>query len=197
MFWTLALLATGTASAWDDPNRMATVHVAVVHALGQSHPWGVRVGADGRYALGDHCTYREHEIDPDCRVGGVWPVAGPAGSITWRGGTRFAFEVDGLLGVGGLDMAQFGFLPMWEVVARLGVRVETPGPVPSLALGGFAAKSFGLTVHVAENTTTTRGTHALGLRLDADTAWAFGGPLPLPTLAGGVWMVVTPTYSFF
>jgi len=194
MLWLLSPLVISEASAYDDPNRMATVHVAVVHALGQEHPWGVRVGADWKLALGDHCTYRETD---GCRWSGVWPIGAPAGSITWRGGNRLLFEVDGELGVAGLEMATYGFMPRWEVVGRLGLRLETPGPIPSLAFGGFASKSFGVTVHPSENTTTVKGTHGIGVRFDADTAWAFGGALPAPTLAGGLWIITSATYDPF
>lgn len=191
MFW-LTVIA-GSALGAEPPNTQVVAHVAVVHALGQDHPWGVRIGAEWQFTLLDHCDYQETE----CYKGEVWPVAGPAGSLTWRGGPRFALEVDGIAGVGGMDMNHVGFLPRWELMGRAGLRFEFADKAASVVLGGFASKSFGIDVPYGENGVRTYGTHGMGLRFDVDTAWVFGDTWRPPVLAAGLWMFASPVASYF
>lgn len=185
----LALLAA-MALAYDDPNREVTVHAQVVYAFGQNQPWGGRIGADGQFAMGDHCTYPGWE-EGDCSSATVWPLAGIGGSVTWRGGDRFSLEVDGEVGVSGLEMAHFGFVPFWQVFGRVGFRFDVDDLAPGLVLGGFASKSFGLNIHDSPNSYHTVGTHGFGLRVDLDTAWMGGPSFEPPTLGVGLYSPVS------
>jgi len=173
-----------TASAADAPNTLLTAQLEVVYALHQEHPVGMRLGIDWKVALGDACDHAEP--DP-CRGSGLWPIAAPAFSVTWRGRNRFAFELDGEIGTGWLDMHHVGFLPVWEVAGRTGLRFAI-GKRPAVILGGWGSKSFGLVLTEADGLQHHYGANALGVRFGADTAYVIGEVWEAPTLAGGLWI---------
>lgn len=188
--WSAVLWSVAASAA--EPNGAANVHLEVVHALGRERPWGVRLGANWHFSIGDHCEYNESD---GCRNDGIWPLVGPAFAVTWHGRDAFAFDVNVDGGVGRLEMAHHGFLPMWEVVAKVGFRFETGEPTAGVLLGGFVSKSFGLTLPNPGGGTRSYGTHAFGLRFDTDTAWVFGEGWRAPTLAGGLWSFASPVSS--
>lgn len=179
-----------------DPNRSPTVHVLFVYAVRQEHPFGMRVGVDWQFALGDHCEYAEF---PDCRVSvdwaSLWPIVAPAASVTWRGGDRFGFELGGEVGVASLDMAHSGFGLLAELIGRVGARLETPGPTGGVALGGFLAKSFSPRLYVTGDPYEQVGTDSLGLRFDVETLVPFDGAPRPPTVGIGSWMATAPRMS--
>lgn len=185
----LTALLGQDALASGDPARMPTVHVLLVHAVSQDHPWGVRAGVDLQLALGDHCGYREEDCRPQTGWGSLWPVGGPAASLTWRGGDRFALDLALELGIGALEVHHYGFMPLWEVLGRVGLRFELPGPVAGFVLGGFASKSFSPRFYVPDGGGIVRGTDGAGLRLDTDAMYEFDVGWRAPTVGGGPWMV--------
>lgn len=179
----LGLLASGPSHAMDRMNRQLVATVSLVHTLKQDHPWGVRAGATRQFVLADHCSYGETE----CHRGPLWPVAGPAASLTWRGALRFSAELDLEAGVSNAEMYHFGYLPKWSLVARTGLRYDAGANEVSWVVGGAASRSAGFDERIGGSGTRTHGSHALGLRLDADTARVFGDTWRPPTLGIGPW----------
>lgn len=184
------ILAGAALAGGDRLNREPMIVASLVHQGGADAPWGVEVGAQQRYLLGDSCGYSEY---PDCRSATWWPTAGPRAAVTWRGGDRVGLDVEVVGGVGALDTYQFGFFPIFELDATVGAGVEW-GSQPAFLFGGRVTKSLSVTSRVGgPESTATRtyglamlaGTFALQERWSgAPLVTRWKGGLQMSTLAG-------------
>jgi len=165
-------LGAAPAHADDPLNHEWMLHLQLVHATGQAQPWGVRLGASDLYAIGDHCSYRE----TDCRSGrglaaSLWPLAGAAGSLEWRGGPRLAVELSAEGGLGSLDMHQYGFIPYWQAIVAPGFRYSVDQG-PMLALRGYLSKSLSARFFTPDTQSyRVNSLEVLDLRVDLGTGW--------------------------
>ena len=183
----LGCVACLAGTAWAGSEGLATVQIEVVHALGQEHPWGARLGANYQFAPGKGAV--DAHTDPNA----VLPLVGPSFGIAWRGGPRFAFDVLAEGGVGGIEAWDQGYLPRWQLVARAGLHFEVSRPAAGIQLGGFVSKSISVEVPDFQGSTNTFGANGIGVRFDADAPWMFGGERwRRPVLGAGVWMYASP-----
>jgi hypothetical protein len=182
-----------TAPAWAG-NQEPMLVASLVHQGGSESPWGIEIGAQLAVAAGDDC---DHPFEyPDCRASQWWPAVGPRAAVSWRGGTRFGAEIEGLAGVAAIDAEEYGFFPIFELEATAGVAIEG-GEGPSLTFGGRATKSLSVTVsHDLANGTSSRdyGLPALSGTFAVQERWSNA---PLTTRWGGGLQLSTQASSDF
>jgi len=182
-------LLAAPARAADRLHYEPPVRLELVHTFGGDHSWGVRLGMDRLYALGDACR---SYMDTSCRTedrgipGSLWPVIGPAVALQWRRGSYFALDVRAAAGLTSAEMFDYGFLPYWELLATPGLRLATHDGLV-LAVGGVVVKS--LTPRFYTPTASTYalyGTEPWALRGDLDTGWRVSGGATATELGVGL-----------
>lgn len=181
--------------AWARPNMNLAMEVGAEVPLGPG-PRGrgviARVGFAAPYILGDPCGYNEY---PECRASSFWPLGGPRVALRGSMEDPLVFEVGGNLGVMHAEVAQAGWIPLWQAEAR--VSLELGLDAVNLAVGGVGSRSLSWRRNVTPTGYTTGGGfEPLALQLGY-VARPVGTERP-PTLLTGLGMhMVAMSYSGF